>query len=171
MSALKPTINNQQLTTKIKVMLVERIFPSYRAFIYDTLAESFNFLFVHGDKDREVKRVVKEYSKIIKVINYSKNQTHLVFNTFSPMFRFKPKAIIHESSVGILTLLPLFICAKMMGIKFILYGHGYNRFTGFNPDKSWIDKYRVFLMRISDATIVYTQTDKKKMAQIVNTDK
>ena len=58
-----------------------------------------------------------------------------------------------------------------MGIKFILYGHGYNRFTGFNPDKSWIDWYRVFLMRISDATIVYTQTDKHRMAQYINSDK
>ncbi len=171
MSALKRTTNNEQRTTKIKVMLVERIFPSYRTFVYDTLTESFNFLFVHGDKDSEVKLTVTDYSKVIKVFHYTKNQTHFVFNTFSPMFRFKPEVLIHESSVGILTLLPMYLYAKMMGIKFILYGHGYNRFTGFNPEKSLIDKYRVFLMRISNATIVYTQTDKKRMAQFVNTDK
>ena len=157
--------------TKPKVLMIQRIFPSYRQFIYDKLADSFNFLLLHGDKDTEVKLAKTEYSRIIKGVNYTKNQTHLLFNTFSPLFKFKPKAIIHESSIGILTLLPMYLCAKLMGVKFILYGHGYNRFTGFNPDKSWIDRYRVFLMKISDATIVYTQTDKKRMSHFVDSEK
>jgi glycosyltransferase involved in cell wall biosynthesis len=156
---------------KPKVLMIQRIFPSYRQFIYDKLADSFNFLLLHGDKDSEVKLAKTDYSRIIKGVNYTKNQTHLLFNTFSPLFRFKPKAIIHESSIGILTLLPMYVCAKLMGVKFILYGHGYNRFTGFNPDKSLIDRYRVFLMKISDATIVYTQTDKKRMSNFVNSEK
>ncbi len=159
------------METKPKVMLVERIFPIYRIFIYDKLAEYFEFQFVHGDKEKEVKLAVAEYSKVIKVHNYTKNNTHIIFNSFSPMFRFKPDAIIHESAIGILTLLPMYVCAKLMGIKFILYGHGYNRFTGFNPNKSLIDWYRVFLMRISDATIVYTQTDKLRMSEFVKRDK
>jgi glycosyltransferase involved in cell wall biosynthesis len=156
---------------KPKVMMIQRIFPSYRKFVYDKLAGSFDFLLLHGDKDSEVKLAVTDYSRIIKGFNYTKNQTHLLFNTFSPTFKFKPKAIIHESSIGILTLLPMYLFAKIMGIKFILYGHGYNRFTGFNPDKSWIDKYRVFLMRISDATIVYTHTDKRRMSNFVSSEK
>jgi glycosyltransferase involved in cell wall biosynthesis len=159
------------MESKPKVLMIQRIFPSYRQFIYDKLADSFNFLLLHGDKDTEVKLAVTDYSRIIKGFNYTKNQTHLLFNTFSPLFKFKPKAIIHESSIGILTLLPMYVCAKLMGAKFILYGHGYNRFTGFNPDKSWIDKYRVFLMRISDATIVYTKTDKQRMSNFVSSEK
>jgi glycosyltransferase involved in cell wall biosynthesis len=156
---------------KPKVLMIQRIFPSYRTFIYDKLADSFNFLLLHGDKDTEVKLAKTDYSRIIKGVNYTQNQTHLLFNTFSPLFKFKPKAIIHESSIGILTLLPMYVCAKLMGAKFILYGHGYNRFTGFEPNKSLIDRYRVFLMRISDATIVYTHTDKKRMAQYISSDK
>jgi glycosyltransferase involved in cell wall biosynthesis len=160
-----------QQQEKPKVLMIQRIFPSYRQFIYDKLADSFNFLLLHGDKDTEVKLAVTDYSRVVKGFNYTKNQTHLLFNTFSPLFKFKPNAIIHESSIGILTLLPMYVCAKLMGAKFILYGHGYNRFTGFNPDKSWIDKYRVFLMRISDATIVYTHTDKKRMSNFVSNEK
>jgi glycosyltransferase involved in cell wall biosynthesis len=156
---------------KPKVLMIQRIFPSYRRFVYDKLADSFNFLLLHGDKDTEVKLAVTNYSRIIKGFNYTKNQTHLLFETFSPLVKFKPKAIIHESSIGILTLLPMYLCAKLMGVKFILYGHGYNRFTGFNPQSSWIDKYRVFLMKIADATIVYTQTDKKRMSNFVSENK
>jgi glycosyltransferase involved in cell wall biosynthesis len=156
---------------KPKVLMIQRIFPSYRQFVYDKLAESFDFLLLHGDKDSEVKLAVRPYSRIINSWNYSKHQTHFLFNTFMPLFRFRPKAVIHESSVGILTLLPMYLCAKLMGTKFILYGHGYNRFTGFNPDKSWIDWYRVFLMKIADATIVYTHTDKRRMAQFIPENK
>ena len=159
------------METKPKVLMIQRIFPSYRKFVYDKLAESFDFLLLHGDNDTEVKLAVTNYSKIIKGFNYSKKNTHLLFETFSTLFKFKPKAIIHESSIGILTLLPMYFCAKIMGVKFILYGHGYNRFTGFEPDKSWIDKYRVFLMKISDATIVYTHTDKKRMSYFVSAEK
>jgi glycosyltransferase involved in cell wall biosynthesis len=159
------------METKPKVLMIHRIFPSYRKFVYDKLAESFNFLLLHGDNDTEVKLAVTDYSKVIKGFNYSKKNTHLIFDTFSTLFKFKPEAIIHESSIGILTLFPMYICAKIMGVKFILYGHGYNRFTGFEPDKSWIDKYRVFLMKISDATIVYTHTDKRRMSNFVSAEK
>lgn len=159
------------METKPKVLLVERIFPSYRRFVYDKMAEQFNFLFLHSDKDSEVKLAVTDYSRLTKIFNYGKGQTHFLFNFFKPLLQFKPKAIIHESSIGILSLLPMYLCAKIMGAKFILYGHGYNRFNGFDPRTSWIDKYRVFLMRITDATIVYTQTDKKRMAQFIPSDK
>jgi glycosyltransferase involved in cell wall biosynthesis len=157
---------------KVKVLMVHRIFPVYRQFVYDKLAQKFDFLLLHGDKETEVKIITTPYSKIIKSIQYSKkHNTHLLFNSFSHLFRFKPNAVIHESSVGILTLLPMWLCAKIMGIKFIIYGHGYNRFTGFAPEKSWVDKYRVFLMKISDATIVYTKTDKKRMSKYISPDK
>ena len=154
-----------------KVMLVERIFPSYRRFVYDKLAARFDFLFLHGDKDKEVKLTVANYSYITSFFQYGASQTHLFFNFFKPLFRFKPQVIIHESAVGILSLLPMYVFAKLIGAKFIIYGHGYNRFTGFDPQRSWIDKYRVFLMKITDATIVYTHTDKKRMAQFVREDK
>ncbi len=159
------------METKPRVLLIERIFPSYRRFVYDKLAEQCQFLFLHGDKDSEVKLTTADYSHIIKGFNYGKNPTHLLLNSFAPLFRFKPQVLIHESSIGILSLLPMYVCAKLMGIKFILYGHGYNRFNGFDPQRSWIDKYRVFLMKITDATIVYTQTDKKRMSQFVHPDK
>lgn len=159
------------MNTKPKVLLIERIFPSYRRFVYDKMAEHFNFQFMHGDKDPEVKLAVAHYSHIPPAFQYGKNQTHLFFNFFKPLFQFKPQVLIHESSIGILSLLPMYVFAKLMGAKFILYGHGYNRFNGFNPDKSWIDKYRVFLMKITDATIVYTQTDKKRMSEFVHPDK
>jgi glycosyltransferase involved in cell wall biosynthesis len=159
------------MNNKPKVLFIERIFPAYRRFVYDKLAERFNFLMLHGDKDPSVKLAKTDYSRILKVYNYRPKDTHFVFNTITPLFSFKPKAIIHESSIGILSLLPTWFFSKIMGAKFILYGHGYNRFTGFDPKQNWADKYRVFLMKISDATIVYTHTDKKRMAQFVSSDK
>jgi glycosyltransferase involved in cell wall biosynthesis len=159
------------VNTKPKVLMIQRIFPNYRRSTYDKLAENFDFQLLHGDDDAAVNLAVAPYSKIFKGFQYSKNQTHVLFNGFTTLFKFKPKAVIHESSIGMLTLLPMYVCCKLMGIKFILYGHGYNRFTGFNPSKNWGDKFRVFLMSVTDATTVYTQTNKNRMTAYVPENK
>lgn len=147
----------------MKVLLLHRIFASYRKPIYDKLAEKYDFLLLHSNKDKTINQAFTPYSKVIKSFQYSKNETHLLVESFSYLFKFRPQALIHESSIGILTLLPMYLCCKFIGTKFILYGHGYNRFHGFNPLKSWADKYRAFLMKIADATIAYTETDKKRL--------
>jgi glycosyltransferase involved in cell wall biosynthesis len=156
---------------KSKIILIHRIFASYRKPIYDKLAEAHDFLLLHGLNDKTIKQATTPYSKPIKALQYTKNDTHLFFQSFSELFKFRPKAVIHEFAIGILSLLPMYVCCKILGTKFILYSHGYNRLTGFHPEKSWADKYRVFLMKRADAVILYTNTDKKRLSPYVKRDK
>jgi glycosyltransferase involved in cell wall biosynthesis len=156
---------------KSKIILIHRIFASYRKPIYDKLAEVHDFLLLHGANDTTIKQATTLYSKPIKSFQYSKNDTHLFIESFSNLFKFRPEAVIHEFAIGILSLVPMYICCKILGTKFILYSHGYNRMTGFHPEKSWADKYRVFLMKRADAVILYTNTDKKRLSPYVNSNK
>jgi glycosyltransferase involved in cell wall biosynthesis len=151
--------------TKIKILMLHRIFASYRKPIYDKLAERYDYILAHSDKEKTIKQAVTAYSKKIPTFQYSKGDTHLFFENFSLILKFKPKVFIHEAAVGILSTLPTYIICKIMGIKFILYGHGYNRLQGFNPKQSWTDKYRAFLMRKAHASIVYTETDRKRLGE------
>ncbi len=75
----------------------------------------------------------------------------------------KPDVIICELAIGILNLPVIINLCKVFNIKIAFWSHGYNRKTGFNPEKSLIDKYRLYLMRMVDANIVYSQQDRKLM--------
>jgi glycosyltransferase involved in cell wall biosynthesis len=156
---------------KSKIILIHRIFASYRKPIYDKLAEVHDFLLLHGLNDKTIKQATTPYSKSIKAFQYSRNDTHLFFQSFSDLFKFRPKAVIHEFAIGILSLLPMYVCCKLLGTKFILYSHGYNRLAGFHPETSWADKYRVFLMKRADAVILYTNSDKKRLSTHINSNK
>jgi glycosyltransferase involved in cell wall biosynthesis len=157
--------------TKIKILMLHRIFASYRRPIYDKLAEKYDYLLLHGDKDKTINQSVTPYSKVIKSFQFNSNPTNVFFESFSTLFKFKPKVFIHEFAIGMLTLLPMYVCCKLMGVKFILYSHGYNRLHGFHPPSSWADKYRVFLMKIADATVIYTHKDRKMLGEYANINK
>jgi glycosyltransferase involved in cell wall biosynthesis len=157
--------------TKIKVLMLHRIFASYRKPIYDKLAEKYDYILAHSDKEKTIKQTVTSYSKTIRAFQYNKGVTSLFFENFSLMLKFKPKIFIHEVAIGVLSILPTYLLCKIMGIKFILYGHGYNRLNGFNPKHSWADKYRVFLMRIAHASIVYTETDRQRLGEYSDVNK
>jgi len=58
-----------------------------------------------------------------------------------------------------------------LGIKFILWGHGYDRSKGFNPEKSFNDKLRLFLIKKADAVIFYGREAKQLFAKYVNSNK
>jgi glycosyltransferase involved in cell wall biosynthesis len=156
---------------KTKVLMLHRIFASYRKPIYDKLAERYDYILAHSDKEKTIKQSVTAYSRIVRAFQYNKGVTSLFFENFSLIVKFKPKVFIHEVAIGVLSLIPTFLLCKIMGIKFILYGHGYNRLNGFNPKQSWADKYRIFLMSIAHASIVYTETDRQMLGKHTDINK
>ena len=149
----------------LKVLMIHRIFASYRKPIYDRLAEKYNYVLLHGKNDTSIHQSETQYSKPIKGFQYTKNPTNLFFQSFTPLFKFKPKVVIHEFAIGMASLVPMYLCSKIMGAKFILYSHGYNRLSGFNPTKSLSDKYRILLMKLADAVVIYSNTDKRMLSQ------
>ena len=151
--------------------MLQRIFPIYRKPIYDSLAESYNFLLLHGKNDSGIHQIQTNYCQTVKSFQYSKNPTHIIFESFSHLWKRKPKVVIHEFAVGVLSLIPMYICCRLMRVKFILYSHGYNRTKGFYPETVLADKYRLFLMKLADALVIYTNSDKLKLAQYIDNNK
>ena len=81
--------------------------------------------------------------------------------------RIQPDVIVYEFALGIASLLPALIRAKLRKRKFILFSHGYNRKYGFSPQSSFADKIRLRLMKLADALIVYTYDDKALLSNYI----
>ena len=87
------------------------------------------------------------------------------------MLKERPKIILHEFTIGILSLLPVRIMAFFMRSKFILWGHNMNLKRGFKPFSHLPDFYRYLLMKSSDAVIFYTPDQMEHVKKYINNKK
>jgi glycosyltransferase involved in cell wall biosynthesis len=153
------------------VIIIQRIFPKYRKDIFDQLHEQIDFILLNSENTSDIKQVSASYSKKIGSFHYSKRETHQFLNAFPYIIKIRPKIIIHEFSLGIASLIPTYFLSRLLGIKFILWGHGYDRTKGFHPEKSFNDKLRLFLIKKTDALIFYGQEGKQVISEYVKIDK
>jgi glycosyltransferase involved in cell wall biosynthesis len=156
---------------KKKILLIQRIFSSYRKPIFDRLARDYDFLFLHSKNNSGIKQLQTDYSKIIKSIKYGKKETNVILCYFVKLFKFKPDIVIHEFNPSILSLYLLFFLRFFMGFKIILWGHGYNQSKYFNPKGDLSSYIRLKLIELSDAVIFYGEKAKKEISNFVNEDK
>jgi glycosyltransferase involved in cell wall biosynthesis len=156
---------------KKKILLIQRIFSSYRKPIFDRLARDYDFLFLHSKNNSGIKQLHTDYSKIIKSIKYGKKETNVILCYFVKLFKFKPDIVIHEFNPSILSLYLLFFLRFFMGFKIILWGHGYNQSKYFNPKGDLSSYIRLKLIELSDAVIFYGEKAKKEISNFVNEDK
>ncbi|MBK8501583.1 MAG: glycosyltransferase family 4 protein [Saprospiraceae bacterium] len=154
-----------------EVVIIQRIFPNYRREVFDFLQKYIAFKVLHSRHQNGVPEVKSKYSKKILSIHYAKKESNLFLNVFPYILKKRPSIIIHEFSIGILSLLPTYLLAKSLGCKWILWGHGYDHSKGFDPSKSKADKFRLFLARISDAVVFYAPEAKAKYAHYLNANK
>ena len=139
-----------------KVLIIQRIFPHYRNFIFDELAKIVDLLVLHSRNESGIKQVTEYYSKEVKAFRYGKKETNVFLNVFNEIIKFKPDIIIHDTALGILSTPLVILLSKILRIKFLFWGHGYNMAKGFNPDKKFESNLRLFLMRRADGYIFYT---------------
>lgn len=140
-----------------KVIIIQRIIPHYRLKIFDYLSKEYDLRVLSTRFKNSVSNEAykRDYIKYIGYLKYSKNEYSFILNTFYSVLKFKPNVVIHEFSLGIISLIPTFIMSKIFGIKFILWGHGFNIKKGFNPSSSLKDLLRLKLMKFADQTILY----------------
>lgn len=142
-----------------EIVIIQRILPEYRRPIFDSLFKTMKFTLLHSTNNSGIKQASTEYSVIISKVQYGKGDTHLFLNVFPYLRLKKPRVVIHELAVGIISLPLVLFLRKVLGYKFILWGHTYNRKKGFNPQR-FSDKYRLWLQRKADAIITYSQSEK-----------
>jgi len=146
-----------------EIIIIQRIFPDYQKPILDAIYLKSKFILLHSNNKSGIKQVCTPYSKQINKWKYWKGDTHLFLNVFSYIRKSKPKIIIHELAVGILSLPLVMLTRKILGYKFVLWGHAYNRKIGFNPRKNLSDKYRLWMQRKADAIITYSNSEKEEL--------
>ncbi|BBE20573.1 glycosyltransferase [Aquipluma nitroreducens] len=155
----------------MKILIVQRIFTYYRKEVLDELHKEIDFVLLHSANKSSINQVSSSYSMKVSSFQYSKKETNVFLNVFPYIFKNRPEIIIHEFSIGIASLIPTFMLARFLGIKFILWGHGYDRTKGFYPNKSLNDKLRLYFIKKADAVIFYGNEAKILFSEYINCDK
>jgi glycosyltransferase involved in cell wall biosynthesis len=153
------------------VVIIQRIFAKYRKDILDELHRKIDFVLLHSVNNSGISQVSTPYSEKVKSFKYSHNNTNVFLNVFPHLLRKRPKIVIHEFSIGIASIIPTYLLTRLLGIKFILWGHGYDRSKGFYPEKSINDKLRLLFLKKADAVIFYGQEAKLEFSKYLRVEK
>ena len=156
---------------KKSVLFIHRIFPLYRKPIYDLIHEQLDIKVLSASNKSGIKQAQTDYSEFIPAYQYAKNNTSMLLFPARKIIKYRPKVVILELAMGMINLPIIILFCKMMGIKVALWSHGYNRKTGFNPEKKRVDKFRLWLLKWVDAIIIYSQSDKKYLAKYLDPNK
>jgi glycosyltransferase involved in cell wall biosynthesis len=154
-----------------QIVIVQRTFPKYRKDILSKVKERLNILLLHSYYKNGVHQESAEFAKKIKSIKFASKESNLFLNAFPNILRFRPKVIVYEYSIGIASLYPTYWLARLLGIKFILWGHGYDHTKGFNPKDSIADRLRIYIAKKADAVIFYGSTAKKHFSNHMSEEK
>jgi glycosyltransferase involved in cell wall biosynthesis len=156
---------------KVKLVIIQRVFSNYRKAIFDALSEKYDMTLLHSVNKSGISQIKTIYSKKVKSFNYWRKETNVFLCVLPTIFKNKPVIIIHEFNPSIISLHLSFLFAKIFNRKFIIWGHGYNRRTGFEPKSSFVSNIRYWYMKNADAILVYGQKGKKELGQFVDTNK
>ena len=158
--------------SKDKLVVVQRVLPHYGKPVFDRLAAMYDMTLLHGEVTQAgYNEVSASYSIKVPFFQYSNSTSHIFLFTLGQINKIKPAVIIYENSVGILSLPFTLIYSRLKGIKFILWGHGYNRDKGFDPQSSILDKVRLWYMKMADAVLFYGQEGKTTLSKYIDGNK
>lgn len=145
---------------KKKVVLVQKMFASYRKPVFDLLAQQIDLLVLHGHNYSGIETAESNFSRKIPSIQYWHNDTNVILFPLFHILKFRPKVVILEFALGLINLPLIILICKMYGIKCAFWSHGYDRSIGFKPETRLSDKYRLLLMKWVGANIVYGKEDR-----------
>lgn len=129
------------------------------------LHKHINYLLLHTQEINGIEQTTTDFSRTVKSFKYAPSDTSYFLHVIPALFKLNPRLVIHEFSIGIASLIPTYFVARLIGAKFILWGHGYDRKTGFYPARSIKDRLRLLLMRRADALILYSQEGKRNLSR------
>lgn len=155
----------------MKIIIIQKIFPNYRKAIFDKLHQAYGANIVHGKNESGIQQISANYSIPVRLIQFSKKETLVFLFGFRQLLKSRPKIIVHEFTIGILSLSIVRILAYFMGSKFILWGHNINLKRGFKPYSNFADFYRFLLMKSSDAVLFYSPDQLEPVKEFINNKK
>ena len=154
-----------------KLIIIQRIFSNYRKPVFDRLNEKYEFKLLHSQNKSGITQLKTNYSENVFSFRYWKKETNVFLCVLPKLFIYNPDVIIHEFNPSILSLHISYLYVRLFNKKIIVWGHGYNRRVGFNPEKSFKSKIRYWYLKHADAVLVYGQEGKKTLSNFVSEKK
>ena len=143
-----------------KVVLVQKMFANYRKPVFDLLAQHVDLLVLYGHNNSGIETAKSNFSRKIPSIQYWFNDTAVILFPLFQILKFRPKVVILEFALGLFNLPFIILICKIFGIKCAFWSHGYDRSIGFQPKRRLLDWYRLLLMKLVGANIVYGKEDR-----------
>ena len=159
------------ITIRKPVIVFQRILPHYRVGFFNKLVKKFpGMKIIYGQpvKDEPIKNAQDIDKNIfINTVNYYFDKKGKIFisKILSEVNRIKPGITISVFNVGNLNIYFLFLLRRFLKFKIILWSFGYDPVRGFNPDKSFTDKVRLYLSQKADAVIFYWNKGMEEIAK------
>jgi len=157
------------------ILIFQRILTNYRFNIFKKLNEEVGTVLClgkNGPKNTFLLKNEPDFEHIlIKDFYPFRGKEMLVLqDIFTPIFRYKPKIVIIEFALSIISNWFILFLRPFLKYKIILWSHGYNRKTGFNTKKYLSDRLRRYWFNKADAIILYSHNDKKMIRPFVLED-
>lgn len=162
--------NTNEISEKEKVIIIQKVFAFYRKPVYDSLNKQVHLKVLYGRNNSGTKIIETDYSEVVPSFQYRNRESAVLLFPLWKIWKFRPSVVLCDLALGMLNLPVIILACKLMGIKFAFWSHGYNRKTGFQPERRWADRYRLWLLKWVDANIVYGQADKRILQEYLSAD-
>jgi len=158
------------------ILIFQRILTNYRLPLFKKINKETGAVLCLGKNGPKNTFLLKnkpdfEHILIRDFYPIKKREMLVLQDIFTPIFRHRPKIVIIEFALSIISNWLVLFLRPFLKYKVILWSHGYNRKTGFNPKKYLSDNLRLYWFKKADAIILYSHNDKKKIRSFVLNDK
>jgi glycosyltransferase involved in cell wall biosynthesis len=142
---------------KTRVLIFQRLFSHYRKAFYDALAKEFDVLLLYGADASGIRNESAGYAKKVRQLNLPFGGLKMYFSR--QFFTNVPDVVVLDFAIQVLNLPFLMLYYRVRKKRILLWSHGYNRRTGFDPSRRLADRYRRYLINRSNGLIVYSRSD------------
>ncbi len=153
------------------VVLVERVFSHYRQPVYDALDREVGIRLLFGKNNSGIHPGCADYAETIPSLQYGPGETHVLLFPLRRIRQVRPEVVVFDFALGMLNLPWILSACRRLGIRTAFWSHAYNRKTGFCPEHSALDQYRLFQLKKADALILYTQSDKAILEKYIPSER
>lgn len=144
-----------------RILLFQRIIPSYRVPIFKHLFLRFGIITCHSKERKKGKvKSAQEHidypNELIGRFYYQREEAAVVQNIFKPLLKYRPKIVISQFSFKYFTFWLLFILKPIFRYKLIVWTHGIQNKEREKPFITFRGRLSLFFYRNVDAIILYS---------------
>jgi len=161
----------------MKTLVFWRVLTNYRTSFFKKLNKTAAIIFCFGRRGPQNTFLLKveadfPHCQMFDFFPFEGKDTLGFQNVVPPLLRYKPEIVITELALANISNWLLLLLQPFFKFKLILWGHGNNRKTGFDPQRFLKDKVKFWFMEKADALIFYSKEGKAAVSKyLTNRDK